>query len=67
MGKSYLAKGNILNAIIVYDSVDSNLRFYTLSRVVVEPARGQARGSHRDRDRYDDRYNRRGGGRYNDK
>jgi len=35
-------------------------------RVVVEPARGQARGSHRDRYNDSDRYSsRRGGGRYN--
>jgi len=35
-------------------------------RVVVEPARGQARGSHRDRYNDNDRYSsRRGGGRYN--
>lgn len=35
-------------------------------RVVVEPARGQARGSHRDRYNDGDRYSsRRGGGRYN--
>lgn len=35
-------------------------------RVVVEPARGQARGSHRDRYDNNDRYSsRRGGGRYN--
>jgi len=39
-------------------------------KVVVEPARGQARGSHRDRydsDRYGNRGRGGGGGRYNDK
>lgn len=40
--------------------------FFPLCRVVVEPARGQARGSHRDRYNDNDRYSsRRGGGRYN--
>lgn len=40
--------------------------FRSLSRVVVEPARGTARGSGGHRDRYNDRYNDRrgGGGRY---
>lgn len=42
---------------------------FDCDRVVVEPARGQARGSHRDRYSDNDRYSsRRGGGRYaNDK
>lgn len=42
---------------------------FHIDRVVVEPARGQARGSHRDRYSDNDRYSsRRGGGRYaNDK
>lgn len=40
--------------------------FVIFHRVVVEPARGQARGSHRDRYNDNDRYSsRRGGGRYN--
>lgn len=45
------------------------LFFCYIDRVVVEPARGQARGSHRDRYSDNDRYSsRRGGGRYaNDK
>lgn len=36
--------------------------YLSLSRVVVEPARGTARGSGGHRDRYNDRYDRRGGG-----